>query len=46
MSARKLGRLAGLVIVFVALFGGAGAAHADASPENAGAVTKLSVEWG
>jgi len=45
MSARKLGRLAGLVFVLAAILGGLGAQHAVGS-EQAVRVTNQTIEWG
>jgi hypothetical protein len=53
MSARKLSRLAGLVFVLAAIFGGVGAASAVAEHETGGAaattatqLTLLDMNWG
>lgn len=45
MSARKLGRFAGLVFVLVAVFGGVGAQHAATSSAEDATVTYLVVDW-
>ena len=48
MSARKLGRLAGLVFVLAAILGGvgaAGAAHVSEGPAAATQVTFLTIDW-
>jgi|tagenome__1003787_1003787.scaffolds.fasta_scaffold20940156_5 hypothetical protein len=41
MSARKLGRLAGLVFVLAAVFGGVGVATHDAQHESGGAASAV-----
>ncbi|MEV6299252.1 hypothetical protein AB0M02_07595 [Actinoplanes sp. NPDC051861] len=50
MSARKLGRLAGLVFVLAAVFGGVGATsgdwHADVAKPSAAEATTLDWHWG
>jgi hypothetical protein len=47
MSARKLGRLAGLVFVLTALLGGAGAGFAASDSAPAAQVTsQIIIDWG
>jgi hypothetical protein len=46
MSARKLSRLAGLVFVLTAVFGGVGAASASAEQETGGSSATVAVEAG
>lgn len=45
MSARKLGRLAGLVFVLAAMFGGAGAQHAADDSASSARVTTQIIDW-
>ena len=46
MSARKLGRVAGLVFMLAALFGGVGAQHlADASPSAEVSSQLIIIDW-
>jgi hypothetical protein len=48
MFARKLGRIAGFVLVLSVVFGGAGAAHADASDArraSAQTTASLGTDW-
>jgi hypothetical protein len=46
MSARKLSRLAGLVFVLTAVFGGVSAASASAEQETGGSSATVTVEAG
>jgi hypothetical protein len=45
MSARKLGRLAGLVFVLAAMLGGVGAQHAVDGGASAAKVTSQIIDW-
>ena len=46
MSARKLSRLAGLVFVLAAVFGGVGATNVSAEQETGGSSATVTVEAG
>jgi hypothetical protein len=46
MSARKLGRLAGLVFVLAAILGGVGVQHHDGAQARAVQATTEIVDWG
>jgi hypothetical protein len=45
MSARKLGRLAGLVFVLAAILGGVSAQHAAGDNATAAQSTNLIIDW-
>jgi hypothetical protein len=47
MSAKKLGRLAGLVLALVVALGGgsAAAAHSTDAPRSADGISSLTVDW-